>query len=181
MGVLGDARMAQWPKFKLFCSPPQFGPRQGSIFDHHLPHLQEPTLTTNLVLRSTSSNFLQNKTPLLPHSSANMADTEPTVPKTDAEPSVTKEETAKVATSSSATADDAKATTESKPETITEKAGAATSAMKDNVFSMFGGGPKKEKKEEEDDTNEPSGSSKAQAKDKDEVRVMPVQLCGAVS
>jgi Ran-binding protein 1 len=53
--------------------------------------------------------------------------------------------------------------TESKP--ITEKAGAAASAMKDNVFSMFGGGPKKEKKEEEDAVDEPSGSSKAQPKD----------------
>jgi len=33
--------------------------------------------------------------------------------------------------------------------------------VKDNVFSMFGGGPKREKKEEEDDVDEPSGSSKA--------------------
>ncbi|MCJ1284016.1 hypothetical protein MMC26_003347 [Xylographa opegraphella] len=40
---------------------------------------------------------------------------------------------------------------------------ASTAAnMKDNVFSMFGGGAKKEKKEQaEEDTNEPSGSSKA--------------------
>jgi len=50
-------------------------------------------------------------------------------------------------------------------ETITEKASAAGSAVKDNVFSMFGGGPKKEKPEktEEDNVDEPSGSSKAVA------------------
>lgn len=42
---------------------------------------------------------------------------------------------------------------------------AATTA-KDNVFSMFGGGPAREKKVEED-VNEPSGSSKAQKKDDD--------------
>ena len=44
----------------------------------------------------------------------------------------------------------------------TQMATSAASGVKDNVFSMFGGGAKKEKKEEpEDDTNEPSGSSKA--------------------
>jgi len=49
-------------------------------------------------------------------------------------------------------------------ETVTNAASAATTAVKDNVFSMFGGGPKKEKKEEEEDaTAEPSGSSKAKA------------------
>ena len=55
------------------------------------------------------------------------------------------------------------------PATYTEMVGnAATSAttaatgMKDNVFSMFGGGAKKEKRvEPEDDADEPSGSSKA--------------------
>jgi Ran-binding protein 1 len=49
-------------------------------------------------------------------------------------------------------------------EKVTEKATAAGAAVKDNVFSMFGGGPKKEKKEEED-VDEPSGSSKAKAVD----------------
>lgn len=49
-------------------------------------------------------------------------------------------------------------------ETVTEKATAAGAAVKDNVFSMFGGGPKKEKKEEED-VDEPSGSSKAKPAD----------------
>lgn len=48
-------------------------------------------------------------------------------------------------------------------ETITEKATAATSAVKDNVFSMFGGGPKKEAKKEDDEDNDRSGSSKAVA------------------
>ncbi|MCJ1290738.1 hypothetical protein MMC34_002280 [Xylographa carneopallida] len=41
--------------------------------------------------------------------------------------------------------------------------------MKDNVFSMFGGGAKKEKKEQaEEDSNEPSGSSKAKKDAEDE-------------
>lgn len=47
----------------------------------------------------------------------------------------------------------------------------ATSAalgMKDNVFSMFGGGAKKEKKETVDDPEEPSGSAKAQKEAKAE-------------
>lgn len=61
-------------------------------------------------------------------------------------------------------------TSEEKPKpTYTEMAqSAATSAttaavgVKDNMFSMFGGGAKKEKKEEPvDDSTEPSGSSKA--------------------
>ena len=60
-----------------------------------------------------------------------------------------------------------KATTEeaegSKPatEAVTGTVDSAASAVKDNVFSMFGGGPKREKREEPDDVNEPSGSSKA--------------------
>jgi Ran-binding protein 1 len=51
---------------------------------------------------------------------------------------------------------------------ITELASSAASSattaalgMKDNVFSMFGGGAKKEKKEPEDDVDEASGSAKA--------------------
>lgn len=51
-------------------------------------------------------------------------------------------------------------------EMATTAATSATSAavgVKDNVFSMFGGGAKKEKKvEPEDDVHEASGSSKAQ-------------------
>ncbi|KAF2431300.1 hypothetical protein EJ08DRAFT_670134 [Tothia fuscella] len=89
-----------------------------------------------------------------------MADVEVNPPKTVTEPKETREETPTIASADGAS--DTKST-ESKPETLTEKAGAATSAMKDNVFSMFGGGPKKEKKEEVDDVNEPSGSSKAVA------------------
>jgi Ran-binding protein 1 len=60
-------------------------------------------------------------------------------------------------------------------ETVTDSASnaaasvaSAASAAKDNMFSMFGGGPKKEKKVEED-VDEPSGSSKAK-KDAEEVR-----------
>ena len=47
------------------------------------------------------------------------------------------------------------------------QASATATSMKDNVFSMFGGGPKKEKKEEEE-VNEPSGSSKAKKAEGDE-------------
>lgn len=52
-----------------------------------------------------------------------------------------------------------------KPGTVTETVGNAASVVKDNVYSMFGGGPKKEKKEEVEDegADEPSGSSKAKA------------------
>ena len=61
------------------------------------------------------------------------------------------------------------ATEGSMPSTLTEMASTvastATSAaagVKDNVFSMFGGGAKKEKKEDpEDDPEQASGSSKA--------------------
>lgn len=74
-------------------------------------------------------------------------------------PTLVKDETAKVTTDKAA--DKAEATTEStdnKP--LTEKATEAAGAVKDNVFSMFGGGPAKAKKEEADDVDEPSGSSK---------------------
>lgn len=51
--------------------------------------------------------------------------------------------------------------------TVTEKASDAASAVADNVFGMFGGGPKKEaKKEDLDEENDRSGSAKAQ-KDKE--------------
>ncbi|GAM89041.1 hypothetical protein ANO11243_070750 [Dothideomycetidae sp. 11243] len=46
---------------------------------------------------------------------------------------------------------------------VTATAADTASAVKENVFSMFGGGPKKEKREEKDDADEPSGSSKKQA------------------
>lgn len=49
-------------------------------------------------------------------------------------------------------------------EMASNAASSATAAVKDNVFSMFGGGPKKEKKEEAE-VDEPSGSSKAKAAD----------------
>ncbi|GAB7347252.1 hypothetical protein MBLNU459_g3347t1 [Dothideomycetes sp. NU459] len=66
---------------------------------------------------------------------------------------------------------DTKPQTEEKSytEQAADAASAATSAVKENVFSMFGGGPKKEKKEETDEgADEPSGSSKKQAADDDE-------------
>ena len=50
------------------------------------------------------------------------------------------------------------------------QATATASSMKDNVFSMFGGGPKKEKKEEEE-VDEPSGSSKAKKAEADDDEV----------
>lgn len=75
---------------------------------------------------------------------------------------------------------DTKPTEEVKPteeKTVTEQAtdaaSSAATAVKDNVFSMFGGGPKKEKKEETDEgANEPSGSSKA-VKKEGEVNTVP--------
>jgi Ran-binding protein 1 len=71
-----------------------------------------------------------------------------------AEPKIDKDTTEKATTDE---AEDNKPATE----TVTDKASVAASAVKDNVFSMFGGGPKKEKREEPDDVDEPSGSSKA--------------------
>ena len=72
--------------------------------------------------------------------------------------------------------------TEKAPATsITGKAASAattaTSAVKDNVFSMFGGGPKKEKAKEQDDegVNEPSGSSKAKDKAQEGEVNLPIQ------
>lgn len=60
-----------------------------------------------------------------------------------------------------ATASDAKPETK----TYTEQATDAASAVKDNVFSMFGGGAKKDapSKPADDEENDRSGSSKAQA------------------
>lgn len=75
-------------------------------------------------------------------------------------PTLAKDETAKVTTdvTDPKPAEDKPAA--SVTETVTNAASTATSAVKDNVFSMFGGGPKKEKKEEGDDVDEPSGASK---------------------
>ena len=69
-----------------------------------------------------------------------------------AEPKLDKETTEKPTTDE---AEGDKSTTET-------KGSSAASAVKDNVFSMFGGGPKREKREEPDDVDEPSGSSKAE-------------------
>ncbi|PSN65842.1 hypothetical protein BS50DRAFT_574346 [Corynespora cassiicola Philippines] len=76
-----------------------------------------------------------------------------------------KDETAKVTTD---VTDAPK--TEEKPTATESAANAATSAattVKDNVFSMFGGGPKKEKKEEQDDVDEPSGATKGKSAEED--------------
>ncbi|KZF26599.1 putative Ran-specific GTPase-activating protein 1 [Xylona heveae TC161] len=77
---------------------------------------------------------------------------------------------------------EAEAEKSSYTEIASNAASSATSAVKDNVFSMFGGGAKKEKKEEpEDDADEPSGSSKKkdadnedEAPDSPEVEFQPV-------
>jgi Ran-binding protein 1 len=66
-----------------------------------------------------------------------------------------KDETAKVTTDVQAKEDDKPVT-----EKATEAAASTAAAVKDGVFSMFGGGPAKVKKEEVDDTDEPSGASK---------------------
>lgn len=75
-----------------------------------------------------------------------------------------KDETAKVTTDKLSDKPETAAATSTDDKPITEKATeAATSAaaaVKDNVFSMFGGGPAKAKKEETDDVDEPSGATK---------------------
>lgn len=81
------------------------------------------------------------------------------------EPQLAKDETELVTTGATESKDEKPAEGSGVAGTVAGAASAATSAVKDNVFSMFGGGPKKEKKEEEDDVNEPSGSSKAVKKD----------------
>lgn len=59
--------------------------------------------------------------------------------------------------------------------TAASSATAVAAGVKDNVFSMFGGGAKKEKKEEaEDGADEPSGSSKAKKDAEGEVRCYPL-------
>jgi Ran-binding protein 1 len=73
-----------------------------------------------------------------------------------------KDETAKVTTDIAANKPATTETKDDKPitEKATEAAVSAATAVKDNVFSMFGGGPAKVKKEEVDDVNEPSGATK---------------------
>ncbi|KAJ4305615.1 Ran GTPase binding protein Sbp1 [Kalmusia sp. IMI 367209] len=72
------------------------------------------------------------------------------------------DQTAKVTTdiTDSKPAEDKPATS-----TVTETVTNAAATAKDNVFSMFGGGPKKEKKEEANDEDEPSGASKPKGDD----------------
>jgi Ran-binding protein 1 len=75
-----------------------------------------------------------------------------------------KDETAKVTTDKASDKPETttSTTTDDKPitEKATEAAVSAVAAVKDNVFSMFGGGPAKAKKEEADDADEPSGATK---------------------
>lgn len=56
-------------------------------------------------------------------------------------------------------------TSEEQDKSVTEKATETATAMKDNVFSMFGGGAKKEttSTDNADEENDRSGSAKAQA------------------
>jgi Ran-binding protein 1 len=70
------------------------------------------------------------------------------------------DETAKVTTDIAANKPDTTSTTTENNKPITEKMTEAATAAKDNVFSMFGGGPAKVKKEEVDDVDEPSGATK---------------------
>ena len=90
---------------------------------------------------------------------ADTSDTKPT-PVGDAK----KEESSSATGTAAATASDAKSSIADAASTAANTATTAAVTAKDNVFSMFGGGPKKEKKVEED-VDEPSGSSKAQKKD----------------
>jgi Ran-binding protein 1 len=98
-----------------------------------------------------------------------MADLPPPKPDPTAEqataPGATKapEESATATVTGEATQEKPAAAASSVAETVTNAAVTATSAVKDNVFSMFGGGPKKEKREEVDDADEPSGGSKGKA------------------
>lgn len=83
-------------------------------------------------------------------------------------PRLVEDETAKVTTGIAANKPETTESTEAKDikdeKPITEKASeaatTAAAAVKDNVFSMFGGGPAKVKKDEVDDADEPSGASK---------------------
>ncbi|KAF2000961.1 hypothetical protein P154DRAFT_575664 [Amniculicola lignicola CBS 123094] len=80
-------------------------------------------------------------------------------------PTLVKDETAKVTTD---VTDPKPAEDKPAAPTVTGTVTSAAETVKDNVFSMFGGGPKKEKKVEEDEVTEPSGSSKAKTGDEQE-------------
>ncbi|KAF2817215.1 uncharacterized protein BDZ99DRAFT_456971 [Mytilinidion resinicola] len=79
-------------------------------------------------------------------------------------PTLVKDETARVTEELEAP----KPAEEKPAATIADTATNAATAVKDNVFAMFGGGPKKEKREEVDDVDEPSGSSKAKAAEQED-------------
>lgn len=71
-------------------------------------------------------------------------------------------------TTSEAKTEETTTTSDEKPATMTETAANAASAVKDNVFSMFGGGAKKETKADDpDEENDRSGSSKAKKEAED--------------
>lgn len=78
-------------------------------------------------------------------------------PAADAGPTLNEEATEKLTT------DVADKSEEEKPATIPEKTTTTVTAVKDSVFSMFGGGPKKDKVEEVEGENDRSGSAKAMA------------------
>ncbi|KAH9866970.1 single stranded nucleic acid binding protein [Plenodomus lingam] len=77
------------------------------------------------------------------------------------------DETAKVTTGIAANKTESTETKDDKSitEKATDTASSAAAAVKDNVFSMFGGGPAKVKREEVDDVDEPSGASKPKGDD----------------
>jgi len=103
-----------------------------------------------------------------------MADTDPKLSKVT-EPSAETEASKPTATATEGESKPAE-TAESASAGITTGAASAATAVKENVFSMFGGGPKREKKEEqEDDVNEPSGSSKAK-KEEDVSKSVSISL-----
>jgi Ran-binding protein 1 len=116
-----------------------------------------------LILRLPGSEIMADLPPPKP---------DPTVEQATA-PGATKvpEESATATVTSEATQEKPAASASSVAETVTNAAATATAAVKDNVFSMFGGGPKKEKREEVDDVDEPSGGSKGKAA---EVRHFPL-------
>jgi len=80
-------------------------------------------------------------------------------------------------------ADSSKSITDKATETATKVASTVQDtaiSAKDNVFSMFGGGPKRETKKEEEDDNDRSGSAKAQKKDA-EVSQCSVGWCSVLT
>jgi Ran-binding protein 1 len=79
------------------------------------------------------------------------------------QPKLVKDETEKVtsAVTDDKGKEDQNKSTEDKAGSSIAGVAATAASVKDNVFSMFGGGPAKQKKEVEDDPEEPSGSSKA--------------------